>query len=234
MTKIPRVSFAKISSTSLGTGRFCLLGSILSRNKKSKVMGLGNWKGKQDWPEEVKWMKVVTEMKIFGFTICSNYQQTLRQTWERVVKGFQRVLFSWQSRQLETLAQRVEVAKTFALSKLYYVAQVLPLPNKFRKLVESSLSKFIFRGRHERLQLDKLQNSYEDGGLGLPNIAVKADSLLLKQMCRMMNLPGEKSFHLLGYWLGEFLRDTDLDDSFPELAALGPVAHTLPLAPVHG
>ena len=128
-------------------------------------------------------------MKSFGFTICPSYQQTLRQTWERVVKGFQSVLFSWQSRQLETLGQRVEVAKTFALSKLYYVAQVLPLLNKYRKQVESSLSKFIFRGRHERLQLDKLHNSYENGGLGLPNFAVKADALLIKQMCRMMNLP---------------------------------------------
>ena len=96
-----------------------------------------------------------------------------------------------QSRQLETLSQRVEVAKVFALSKLYYVAQVLPLPAKHRKRVESCLSQFIFRGRHERLKLAELENNTEQGGLGLPNIAVKADSLLLKQMCRMLNLPGE-------------------------------------------
>ena len=128
-------------------------GAILSRDKKSKVMGIGSFEGKQDWPEEVKYMKVVTEMKIFGFTICSTYHQTVNKTWERVLRGFENVLFSWQSRQLETLAQRVEVAKTFALSKLYYVAQVLPLPNKYRKQVESSLSKLIFRGRQERLQL---------------------------------------------------------------------------------
>ena len=81
------------------------------------------------------------------------------------------------------------MAKTFALSKLYYVAQVLPLPVKYRKQVNSSLSKFIFRGRHEKLKLDELENSYQQGGLGLPNIAVKADSLLLKQMCRMLSLP---------------------------------------------
>mgnify|MGYP001395921831 CR=1 FL=1 len=68
---------------------------------------------------------------------------------------------------------------------------------------------------------------YEQGGLGLPNIAVKADSLLLKQMCRMMDLPDEESFHLMGYWLGGFLRDTGLGENFPELADLGPVSHTL-------
>ena len=58
-----------------------------------------------------------------------------------------KVLFSWQSRSLETLAQRVQVARTFALSKLYYVAQVLPLPNKYKRKVEISLSKIIFRDR---------------------------------------------------------------------------------------
>ena len=143
------------------------------------------------------------------------------------MRGFQRVLFSWQSKQLETLAQRVEVARIFALSKLYYIAQVLPLSVKYRKQIDSSLSKFIFRGRHERLRLDELENSYENGGLGLPNIAVKADSLLLKQMCRMLTLAGEGSFHLLGYWLGGFLRDTGFDESFPELADLGPVSQTM-------
>ena len=209
-------------------------GAILSRDIKSKVMGLGQWKGKQDWPERVKWMKVVTEMKIFGFIICPTYQQTVKKTWERVVRGFDKVLFSWQSRQLETLTQRVEVAKIVALSKLYYVAQVLPLPNKYRKQVDSSLSKFIFRGRHKRLQLYELQNSYEQGGLGLPNIAVKADSLLIKQMCRMVNLSDEKSFRLLGYWLGGFLRDTGYGDNFPELADIGPVSHTMSRAfPLH-
>ena len=101
-------------------------GAIISRNKKSIVMGLGQWRGRQDWPEIVKWMKVVTEMKISGFTICSSYQQNLKQTWDRVVHGFAKVLLSWQSRLQETLAQRVDVAKIFVLSKLYYVAQVLP------------------------------------------------------------------------------------------------------------
>ena len=212
----------------------CTSGAILSRNKKSKVMGVGLWKGKQDWPERVKWMKVVTEMKIFGFTICPTYQQTVKQTWDRVLKGFQRTLFAWQSRQLETLGQRVEVTKTFALSKLYYVAQVLPLPDKYRRQIDSSLSKFIFRGRHERLQLDELQNSYENGGLGLPNISVKADSLLVKQMCRMMNLTDEKSFRLLGYWLGGFLRETGRGENFPELANFGPVSFTMSGAfPLH-
>ena len=43
-------------------------GAILSRNKKSKVMGLEQWKDKLDWPEQVKWMKVW-----FGFRSSSRH-----------------------------------------------------------------------------------------------------------------------------------------------------------------
>ena len=32
-------------------------GAILSRSQKSKVMGLGLWKGRQDWP--FSWLQVV-------------------------------------------------------------------------------------------------------------------------------------------------------------------------------
>ena len=102
-------------------------GAILSRNEKSKVLGFGTWKDKVDWPEEVYWLKVVKQLKVFGFIICPTYQETVKKTWEKVVTGFEKVLHSWASRSLDTLSQRVDVAKTFALSKLYYVGQVLPL-----------------------------------------------------------------------------------------------------------
>ena len=61
----------------------------------------------------------------------------------------------------------------------------------------------------------------------MPNIAVKADSLLIKQMCRMISLPGDTSFRLVGYWLGGALRDTGWGEDFPQLADIGPVSHTM-------
>ena len=37
----------------------------------------------------------------------------------------------------------------------------------------------------------------------------------------------KKSFHLLGYWLGGFLRETNWGVNFPQLSDLGPVSHSL-------
>ena len=67
----------------------------------------------------------------------------------------------------------------------------------------------------------------EDGGLGLTNVAVKADSLLVKQMCRMLIMPDEDSYRLMGYWMGNFLSETGWGVNFPELAAIGPVSHIM-------
>ena len=210
-------------------------GAILSRNRKSKIMGLGPWQGKETWPREVNWLKTEQQLRIFGFTICPNYQQTVEMTWKNVIRGFEKVFYSWSSRSLDTLCQRVEVAKVFAMSKLYYVAQVLPLPNKYRKRIEQKLSSFIFQGRHERLSLSVLENTNKQGGLGLPNIAVKADCLLLKQMTRIMIKPDETSYRHLGYWLGAHLVNTECGEDFPELAELGPVSHQLQRkSPLHG
>ena len=63
-------------------------------------------------------------MKIFRFTICTTYQQTAKKTWEHVISGFEKVLYSRSSRTLDSLRKRVEVVRTFGLSKLYYEAQV--------------------------------------------------------------------------------------------------------------
>ena len=202
-------------------------GFMLSRNLKSKVMGLGQWLEKTDWPLE--WIKVVKEVKVLGFMVCPKYQDTLEQSWKMVLRGFERTLFAWKSRSHTTLQQRVTVLEKFALSKLWYVAQVLPLPYAVVKKIESKMSSFIFQGRHERLKLADLENSLERGGLNLTCVATKAECLLLRQSLRILARPEETCSRHLGFWLG-----SKLEEHFPHLAQLGPSAPVLlPQFPLH-
>ena len=106
-------------------------GAMLSRGKKSKFMGLGQWQVQEDWPQEVSWLQTVKKMKILGFMVCPLYQDTLENTWDMVFRGVQETIFSWGGRALSTLQQRANVLQTFALSMVWYAAQVLPLPDKF-------------------------------------------------------------------------------------------------------
>ena len=185
-------------------------GFMLSRDHKSKVMGLGQWQGKNDWP--LDWVQSVSEVKVLGFMICPQFSTTLQRTWEIVYRGFEKTVFSWETRTLSTLQQRVTVLQKFALSKLWYVAQALPLPRWTSKKILSRMSSFIFRGRPERLKLSELENSSDQGGLGLACVVTKAGCLLLRQSLRVLASPEERCFHHLGYWLGH-----QLVEPFPDL-----------------
>ena len=201
-------------------------GAMLSRNKKSLVMGLGQWQGKEDWPAEVPWLRPVTQMKVLGLVVCPQYSNTVCKTWDMVLRNFQKTLVSWENRALRTLQQRVKALQTFALSKLWFAAQVLPLPANMTKKFESASSSFIFRGRPERLKLSDLQNPKEKGGLGLVCLATKAECLLLRQSLRVLDQPSSDSFLHLGHWLGFALQDI-----FPQLESS--CQALLPRFPLH-
>ena len=196
-------------------------GALLSRNKKSKIMYIGNWAGRQDSP--YPWLQVVHEIKVFGLVLTPNYTSTLRRTWEEVLRGFQKTIYSWKERGLESMFQRAEAARTFAQSKLWYVSQVLPLPASFAKKMESLLSSFLFRGKPERLKLCELYNPPSGGGLGLIDIRSKADALFLKQLTRMLHWEGGGSYKHLSYWLGAHLLQ-----HLPSMMERSPVLHTAP------
>ena len=183
----------------------------------------------EDWPQEVNWIQSVTQLKVLGFTICPEFSGTLKNSWDSVFRGFQKTLLGWESRLLFTLQQRVMVVKTFALSKLWYTAQVLPLPAAMVKKIDATVSSFIFQGRHERLKLSEIENPFSSGGLGLTCVSTKAECLLLRQCLRILALPQQNCSKHLGHWLGFFLRE-----DFPNLFQQGPVCQVLlPQYPLH-
>ena len=178
-------------------------GAVLSRSEKSKVMGLGTWKNRVNWP--LAWLQPVQQMKVFGFIICQNYNDTLNKNWAIALSSFRKVLMSFDLRSLNTLHQRVDVVNIFASSKLWYKAAVLPLPGSVAKDLEISIGKFLWKGKLERLTLVELCNKKVEGGLGLVEIRSKADALLLKQACRILTACDSKSWLHLKYWMGLYL-----------------------------
>ena len=111
--------------------------------------------------------------------------------------------------------------RIFGTSKLWYKASALPLPSKFAKKFESAIHKFIWIGKFEKLKMDELKNPLLLGGLNLPCVISKADSLFLCQTCRLLGDSASKEYSHIKYWLGLYIREY-----FPDMAR-GPHAEML-------
>ena len=97
----------------------------------------------------------------------------------------------------------------FALSRIFYIASVLPLQKSFIKKVETSIGKFLWSstGRLLRVSLADIKNSRDNGGLGLTCLASKGKSLMLSQLLRLVRNGDSKTVGHMLVWLGKLLED---------------------------
>ena len=184
-------------------------GALLSRNKKSKVIFLGAWRDQARRPPlPITYLREVEETKVFGFWISHSVKQTIRRTWEERIRMMRGKFMQWRTRELPTLHQRSQVVNTYLVSTIWYTAQVIPLPPSFRKQINTEVSRFLFRGRLTmgRLTLAELCHPVKAGGLGMVDTQRKADTLLLRQTCRMVGRK-EAGYRHLSYWLSSRLGD---------------------------
>ena len=100
-------------------------GAILNRCHKSKILGLGAWKDRSKWP--LNWLQSVKVLKIFGVKMGADLASILDDNWSDILHKFKKTLFSWSTRSIPTLPERVEVLSIFCLSKLWYMAQIFYL-----------------------------------------------------------------------------------------------------------
>ena len=146
---------------------------------------------------------------MFGVFIMNSYNDLLKRNWSYRFEKFEQSILSWSPRVLETIFQRVEVVRTFALSRIFYVASILPLPATIARNIEKVIGKFIWSasGRILRIALEEMKNPPEKGGCGLTCIKSMAQSLLLTQLLRLLKSEDSKAVSHVGYWIGELLGD---------------------------
>ena len=119
--------------------------------------------------------------------------------------------------------QMVEVLRIFSTSKLWYKVSALPLPTKFVKKFEAAMVRFLWIGKLEKLKIDEIKNPVLSGGLNLPCLISRADSLFLSQTCRLLRDPASKQYRHVRYWLGIYVKDI-----FPDM---GPGPHAEIVSP---
>jgi len=194
-------------------GQFeAMSGAILNRNRKSAVLGLGTWAGRTEWP--LPWLNSPPTLKVFGVQFAATLHDTTLATWEEAIKRFKAAILPWQQRGLTTLRSRRDALETFLFSKLYYLAQAIPLPAEAARTITAAAGAFLWGGSGfgpERVAWETLHNPLAMGGLAITDIASRAEALIVKQACWLAGQGGNSTAHL-AFWHGQ-----DLHHLYPQL-----------------
>ena len=186
-------------------------GAILSRNQKCKILGIGKWSKRDVWP--LNFVKTVQEVKVFGVFMLNSYAAILKRNWDYRYRKFEQAVYSWSSRMLEHLCQRIDVLRIYALSRVFYLASILPISKTLGKKFEKLTGKFIwsFSGKILKLSLNDLKLPLDRGGLKLTCVHFMSKSSILTQLLRLAKYGDSKSRGHASFWLGEILEDLDPD-----------------------
>ena len=85
--------------------------------------------------------------------------------------------------------------KLFALSRIFYVASILPIRITMVRKIEKVMGKFLWNssGKVLRVAMGEMKNTVEKGGLGVTCILSMSRSLMLSQLFRLLKSGDEKS-----------------------------------------
>ena len=182
-------------------------GAILSRGMKCKIFGFGSWKGKIDWP--INYVRTEVEIKVFGIFLQDSYHSLLKRNWDYRFGRFSSCIKSWSSRHFPSLTSKVEVVKTYGLSRIYYVASILPITKSRVQKFESLIGNFIWKssGWLLRVALSEVKNSLQKGGLNLVCVMTMCNSLLTSQFLRLLKSSHLKAQAHVNSWIGDTLSD---------------------------
>ena len=151
-------------------------GAKLSKNK-SEGMFLGRWRFRQDNPLGIKW---VSQMTIFGIKFG---EVTEDDIWYPLYKKIEKCLNLFQTRQL-SMYGKAKLINTMVLSKLWYLTTVIPISKHYENLITRLMFNFIW-GKIECIKRKTMYLPRKEGGIGLVNIQLKTQSLLLNQVMKV-------------------------------------------------
>ena len=148
-------------------------GLELNRSK-TEALWLGSNKNRTDTPFGIRWPKVYVNALGICFTTDQNisYSKNL----EPRLLSLEKCLNVWSSRDL-TLYGKINIVKSLALSKLTFVATVLPIPDDFVKSVNKQIAKFIWSQKNPKIKKTTMIGEKKEGGLGMPDFDIINKSL---------------------------------------------------------
>ena len=162
---------------------------------KCKGLWLGSWRGRTDSPVAIDWS--ATMIKILGIFI--GFGNTIAANWDPRIESVSKCLASWRMRSL-SYDGRGLVANALALSRIWYVASLICMPQRVLSDLNRILFNFFWAGKRDLVRRDVVVQKKESGGFSVVSISLKVHTLLIQWVKRFRESRGGW-VSMLTFWL---------------------------------
>ena len=135
---------------------------------KCEAMAIGENK-----PETITYnsmnIKWVDKMKITGITFGNDSEQNRKEDVEEAISKMKTQLQIWSARDLSVLG-KIQIVKTFGISQILYIANMLPFTNEEIVRVDNLISNFVWNNKPAKVKHATMIADFDYGGLKYPNI----------------------------------------------------------------
>ena len=104
-------------------------------------------------------------IKIYGVIFGKDY---IEQNLNKLVLEIGQIINKWNTINLNII-EKVIVIKTYIISKIQYMQQVIEIPNYYIDKFNSLIFRYLWSGR-DKINRKTITNNIEKGGLGLTDI----------------------------------------------------------------
>jgi len=162
--------------------KFKNLSGLEINTTKSEGMWLGCWKNNTETPFGFRWPR--DPMKALGIFFSYDTNKTNELNIAEKIGNLEKMLNSWKRRNL-TLYGKINIVKTFGLSKLIYNASVLVIPENFIKEIEKLIFNFIWDGKPAKIKKSTIIGERKHGGLKMTDFDIMNKALKVAWIPRL-------------------------------------------------
>ena len=137
-------------------------------------------------------------IKVCGVKIGNG--NSINETWEGIWNKFKNVINLNETRNLRLFGKSI-IVNTLVCSKIWYTANVFPVPSFYVDRFNTEMFSFIWNDKTECLKRELLYYPCKQGGINLVNIGLKIQSFLIMHIHQFIFGDYKKWKDIAIYWL---------------------------------
>ncbi|KAJ8031231.1 hypothetical protein HOLleu_27895 [Holothuria leucospilota] len=162
-------------------------------------------------------------IKILGVVMGNNSQQVENENWNEKTPKCCAILEQWKGRNI-SLKGKALVINSLVISRLVYLASILPTPKWVTSSIGNVIVNFLWNGKVPRISYSTLALPVHRGGLNICDLDLKRDVLRIKVIAQLLRKDlGSKLTSLMVYFLNHYERmklGFNIFRIFPDLSSI--------------